>query len=141
MMIGLKFILTLCASVIAVSSLASSQKDNDKFTKEIVRQNPDLAGVGLIISSEDDGRIVVSDIVENSPAAKSLKIQVGDVIERVSDLHTGKRTNVYKMPVEKVSELILGQAGQEVELKLKGKKEYSVVLERVFYDSIVRAQD
>jgi carboxyl-terminal processing protease len=74
-------------------------------------------GIGASLK-EDDGNIKITTLVTGSPAWKSGKVAVGDVILKVAQ-DTGEAVDLTGFGVEDAIKLIRGKKGAEVKLTLK----------------------
>jgi len=67
-----------------------------------------LSGIGVVISSTD-GKIMIEDVIENSPAAKN-DLKIGDIIMKVDD------ESISGFDIKKVADMIRGKIGTKVKL-------------------------
>jgi carboxyl-terminal processing protease len=93
-----------------------------------VRLEKGFDGVGIVFNQNAQG-IVVSNLIENGPAAKQGEIKPGDLLISING------TDIQGSPFEKVMELLKGSKGEKVELgwkrKVKDKEStFTVTLQR-----------
>jgi C-terminal peptidase (prc) len=92
-----------------------------------------FAGIGAKLDSTKDNRVLITEPLENSPAARS-GVQPGDIVLAVN----GKPT--LGLTVDKVIEMIKGDAGTSVRLTLErpgSKKPVTLAIKRAFVQSPV----
>jgi thiol-disulfide isomerase/thioredoxin len=115
-------LLLACVLISAVAVITVAAAETTSY--------PVLSGVGLALKSEGDD-LVVTVIAPNSPAAKSGKIEKGDLLVSV-DID-GKRTPLIGMSVGEAASLLRGPVGTKLNLTVARKStasQISVDLER-----------
>ena len=92
--------------------------------KETSEQPDDKhVGIGVELEQNEQGQIVIKSIIENSPAAKQKRIQVGDVILAVGDATIGSRmSDAADMKLADVRDILCGSAGQQVRVRYHSTK-------------------
>jgi carboxyl-terminal processing protease len=77
----------------------------------------EVGGVGMAIEKKD-GRFLVHQLLDGSPAAHSRMIEIGDELLAIKP-SAGREVKTKGLPFEIVVDLIRGVPGETVELKLK----------------------
>ncbi len=85
-----------------------------------------VIGVGLAIEQKSEKAFVIKELVENSPAARLGKIQVGDMITEIKSLPTTNWERVYGKKLEDVIAMIRGPLGVPVELKIYHPADHAI---------------
>ena len=78
-----------------------------------------LVGIGAMLRAEDDGATKIEGIVNNGPADKQGDLQLKDRVVGVDSKNDGKWVDIMFMPLDKVVEMIRGEEGVEVALKVE----------------------
>lgn len=78
-----------------------------------------IIGVGMILTEDSDGRIMVEGVVAKSPAEHSNQIKAGDELLQVMPLPDTQWIEVTGMDLDYVVGLIRGEAGTEVGLLIR----------------------
>lgn len=92
-------------------------------------------GIGASLR-EEDGNIRIATLITGSPAWKSGKVTVGDVITKVTESN-GESTDLTGFIVEDAVKVIRGKKGTEVRLTLK-KTDGSIKVVPIIRDEIVQ---
>ena len=77
-----------------------------------------LTGIGALLQSDDDGTTQIKGIVEKGPADKGGQLHLDDRVIGVDRLNSGEMVDIVYMKINKVVELIRGEEGTEVRLKI-----------------------
>lgn len=93
-----------------------SARELDQFQVSIRNR---LVGIGALLRAEDDGATKIEGIVNNGPAARQGELQLKDRVVGVDPKNDGNWVDVLFMPLDKVVELIRGEEGVEVGLKVE----------------------
>jgi len=78
-----------------------------------------IIGVGMILTEESDGRIMVEGVVAKSPAEHSNQIKAGDELLQVMPLPDTQWIEVTGMDLDSVVALVRGEEGTEVGLLIR----------------------
>ncbi len=78
-----------------------------------------LVGIGALLRAEDDGATKIEGIVNNGPADRQGDLQLKDRVIGVDSKNDGKWVDIMFMPLDKVVEMIRGEEGVEVALKVE----------------------
>ena len=98
--------------------ISESQIEDFRFTT-----TGEYGGVGAIIKARD-GKMIISELYENSPALKS-GLSPGDLIISIDNISIDKKS------LEEVGSLLKGPAGSKTELKIeRNNKKQLVIVER-----------
>lgn len=82
----------------------------------------ELVGIGALLQVEEDGATKIMGIVVNGPADRGGELQLNDRVVGVDPLNGGKpedMIDIMFMKIDKVVDLIRGEAGTEVRLKVE----------------------
>ena len=93
-----------------------SQRELQQFEVDIQNR---LVGIGALLRAEDDGATKIEGIVNNGPADRQGELQLKDRIVGVDSNNDGVFVDIMFMPLDKVVEMIRGNNGQEVGLKVE----------------------
>lgn len=97
---------------------------NDELEDLMVSVNGNYVGIGIYMTKNDDGDILVLLPIEGSPA-KEADLQTGDIIKKVD----GKECN--GLELTDVSNMVKGEEGTKVNLEiLRDNKTFSIDVER-----------
>jgi carboxyl-terminal processing protease len=80
--------------------------------------NNSLIGIGALLRSDDDGTTKIEGIVQGGPADKSGELQLDDRVIGVDPKNSGEMVDIVYMKINKVVEMIRGEEGTEVRLKI-----------------------
>ncbi len=94
-------------------------REEQRF-KDMIKAS--LVGVGARLKSDDDGSTKVDGIVKGGPAAKSGQLELGDRIVAVDSAADGNWTDIMFLNIDKVVDLIRGEKGKEVRLRVLSAK-------------------
>ena len=78
-----------------------------------------LVGIGALLRAEDDGATKIEGIVNNGPADRQGELQLKDRVVGVDSKNDGNWADIMFMPLDKVVEMIRGEEGVEVALKVE----------------------
>lgn len=80
--------------------------------------NNSLIGIGALLRSDDDGTTKIEGIVQGGPADKSGQLQLDDRVIGVDTRNSGEMVDIVYMKINKVVEMIRGEEGTDVRLKI-----------------------
>lgn len=80
--------------------------------------NNSLIGIGALLRSDDDGTTKIEGIVQGGPADKSGELQLDDRVVGVDPKNSGEMVDIVYMKINKVVEMIRGEEGTDVRLKI-----------------------
>lgn len=80
--------------------------------------NNSLIGIGALLRSDDDGTTKIEGIVQGGPADKSGELQLDDRVIGVDPENSGEMVDIVYMKINKVVEMIRGEEGTDVRLKI-----------------------
>jgi hypothetical protein len=102
-----------------------------------VRLSEEVGGVGITLTQQND-KLIVNDVTEGMPASRSKAVTVGDRLLAVTD-RDGTEVNVSALPMQKATELVRGEPGTSVKLKLApGGNENQVRVVELTREKLVR---
>ena len=78
-----------------------------------------LVGIGALLQAEDDGATKIMGIVVGGPADKGGELRLNDRIVGVDPLNDGNMKDIMYMKIDHVVELIRGEKGTQVRLKIE----------------------
>jgi len=78
-----------------------------------------LVGIGALLRAEDDGATKIEGIVNNGPADRQGELQLKDRVVGVDSKNDGAWVDIMFMPLDKVVEMIRGEEGIDVALKVE----------------------
>ena len=78
-----------------------------------------LVGIGALLRAEDDGATKIEGIVNNGPADRQGELSLKDRVVGVDSKNDGNWVDIMFMPLDKVVEMIRGEDGVEVALKVE----------------------
>ena len=78
-----------------------------------------LVGIGALLRAEDDGATKIEGIVNNGPADRQGELKLKDRVVGVDATNSGEFVDIMFMPLDKVVEMIRGEEGVEVGLKVE----------------------
>ncbi|MEM1086013.1 MAG: carboxy terminal-processing peptidase [Verrucomicrobiota bacterium] len=96
-----------------------SFKEMERFKDGMRNQ---LVGIGALLQAEEDGATKIMGIVLNGPADRAGQLKLNDRVVGVDSLNTGlpeDMVDIMFMKIDKVVDLIRGEAGTEVRLKIE----------------------
>ncbi len=82
----------------------------------------ELVGIGALLQAEEDGATIIKGIVVGGPADKEGQLKLNDRVVGVDTMNTGVAegmTDIMFMKIDKVVDLIRGQEGASVALKVE----------------------
>ncbi len=100
----------LALGLVALLNTAVVQQTQAEETK--------IVGIGVAIEQKNGKAIVVKDVIPNSPASKSELLHVGDFITEVQATPEAEWIVTYDKTLEEVTNLIRGEVGVPVGLKV-----------------------
>lgn len=86
------------------------------------RLQASLVGIGAQLKADDDGSTTVEGIVKGGPAAKSGELNLGDHIVAVAKNGDDNFTDIMYMGIDKVVDLIRGEKGKPVKMRVINDK-------------------
>jgi carboxyl-terminal processing protease len=93
-----------------------SERELQQFQVNIQNR---LVGIGALLRAEDDGATKIEGIVNNGPADKQGELKLKDRVVGVDSQNDGEWVDIMFMPLDKVVEMIRGEDGVEVGLKVE----------------------
>ena len=78
-----------------------------------------LVGIGALLRAEDDGATKIEGIVNNGPADRQGELQLKDRVVGVDSKNDGNWVDIMFMPLDRVVEMIRGEKGVKVGLKVE----------------------
>ena len=104
-----------------------SDRDLDDWN---LRMNLSFEGIGAVLSYKNE-TARIEELMSGGPALKSKEINVGDKVLAVGQGKKGKLTNVIGWRLDDIVEIIRGEEGSFVRLKIENENEKKIVtLER-----------
>ena len=76
-------------------------------------------GIGALLRAEDDGATKIEGSVNNGPADRQGELKLKDRVVGVDATNSGEFVDIMFMPLDKVVEMIRGEEGVEVGLKVE----------------------
>ena len=110
------YLLNAVAHVYDPHSDYMGAREEQRF-KDMIKAS--IVGIGAKLQSDDDGSTTIEGIVKGGPAAKSGQLQLGDHIVAVSHAGDDNWTDVMFLSIDKVVDLIRGQKGVPVKLRVQ----------------------
>lgn len=110
------YLLNAVAHVYDPHSDYMGAREEQRF-KDMIKAS--IVGIGAKLQSDDDGSTTIEGIVKGGPAAKSGQLQLGDRIVAVSHTGDDNWTDVMFLSIDKVVDLIRGQKGVPVKLRVQ----------------------
>ncbi len=92
-----------------------SAKEEKRF-KDMIKAS--IVGIGAQLSEQDDGTTRIEGIVKGGPAAKNGQLKLGDRIIAVDSENNGQWVDIMYMSIDKVVDLVRGQKGVPVKLRV-----------------------
>jgi carboxyl-terminal processing protease len=93
-----------------------SERELQQFRVNIQNR---LVGIGALLRAEDDGATKIEGIVNNGPADRQGELQLKDRVIGVDSKNDGEWVDIMFMPLDKVVEMIRGEDGVDVALKVE----------------------
>lgn len=90
-------------------------REEQRF-KDMIKAS--IVGIGARLQAADDGSTTVEGIVKGGPAAKNGQLKLGDHIVAVSQHGNDQWTDIMFLSIDKVIDLIRGQKGKPVQLRV-----------------------
>ncbi len=113
----------------------TSYMSKTTFTNFLIQLRLQLEGIGATLSADDDGYIVVRQVVTGGAAYKQGELKVEDRIVGVAQGDTGEMIDAVGMKQDDVVQMIRGKAGTVVRLSILKPndevKEIRIVRERI----------
>ncbi len=91
-------------------------REEQRF-KDMIKAS--LVGIGAKLKADDDGSTTIEGIVKGGPAAKEGQLKLGDHIVAVAKDGDDNWTDIMFLSIDKVIDLIRGQKGQSVKLRVQ----------------------
>ncbi len=110
------YLLNAVAHVYDPHSDYMGAREEQRF-KDMIKAS--IVGIGAKLQSDDDGSTTIEGIVKGGPAAKCGQLQLGDHIVAVSAKGDDNWTDVMFLSIDKVVDLIRGQKGVPVKLRVQ----------------------
>ncbi|MBE6415110.1 MAG: tail-specific protease [Akkermansiaceae bacterium] len=110
------YLLNAVAHVYDPHSDYMGAREEQRF-KDMIKAS--IVGIGAKLQSDDDGSTTIEGIVKGGPAAKSGQLQLGDRIVAVAQHGDDNWTDVMFLSIDKVVDLIRGQKGEAVKLRVQ----------------------
>ena len=107
-----------------------SAREEQRF-KDMIKAS--VVGIGAQLKEQDDGTTRIEGIVKGGPAAKNGQLKLGDRIIAVDSKNDGQWTDIMYMSIDKVVDLVRGQKGVPVKLRVlsgEGAEEREVTIVR-----------
>jgi len=127
---------TLLSSIANVYDPHSSYMGERDMQRFIDMMNASLIGIGAQLLSDDDGSTKITGLVKGGPAEKNGNLKLGDQIIAVDSNSTGEWIDILFMSIEKVVDLVRGDEGATVALRVvsadnSGEKIVSIKREQI----------
>lgn len=110
------YLLNAVAHVYDPHSDYMGAREEQRF-KDMIKAS--IVGIGAKLQSDDDGSTTIEGIVKGGPAAKCGQLQLGDHIVAVAAKGDDNWTDVMFLSIDKVVDLIRGQKGVPVKLRVQ----------------------
>jgi len=104
-----------------------SARETDQFYS---RMSNKLVGIGATLVSEDDGTTRITGIITGGPADRDGELELDNRIIAVAPLNQGKWVDTRFMPIDKVIELIKGEPGTAVGLRIEADEPHDIDIPR-----------
>lgn len=91
-------------------------REEQRF-KDMIKAS--IVGIGAQLREDDDGSTRIEGIVKGGPAAKNGQLKLGDHIIAVDPVGDDKWTDILFMSIDKVVDLIRGEKGKTVRLRVQ----------------------
>lgn len=115
-----------------------SHSEEEQFRTSMMNK---LTGIGAILQALDDGTTQIKGIVVGGPADKAGNLALDDKIIAVDSDASGEFIDITYMKINKVVELIRGDAGTDVRLKIIPSAEPTTTREIVIKRDTVELKD
>lgn len=110
------YLLNAVAHVYDPHSDYMGAREEQRF-KDMIKAS--IVGIGAKLQSDDDGSTTIEGIVKGGPAAKCGQLQLGDRIVAVDSHGNDNWTDIMFLSIDKVVDLIRGQKGETVKLRVQ----------------------
>ena len=110
------YLLNAVAHVYDPHSDYMGAREEQRF-KDMIKAS--IVGIGAKLQSDDDGSTTIEGIVKGGPAVKCGQLQLGDHIVAVAQHGDDNWTDVMFLSIDKVVDLIRGQKGEAVKLRVQ----------------------
>ena len=110
------YLLNAVAHVYDPHSDYMGAREEQRF-KDMIKAS--IVGIGAKLQSDDDGSTTIEGIVKGGPAAKCGQLQLGDHIVAVAPHGDDNWTDIMFLSIDKVVDLIRGQKGESVKLRVQ----------------------
>lgn len=94
-------------------------REEQRF-KDMIKAS--LVGIGAKLKADDDGSTTIEGIVKGGPAAKEGQLKLGDHIVAVAKDGDENWTDIMFLSIDKVIDLIRGQKGKAVKLRVQSEE-------------------
>lgn len=94
-------------------------REEQRF-KDMIKAS--LVGIGAKLKASDDGSTSIEGIVKGGPAAKGGQLKLGDHIVAVAKDGDDNWTDIMFLSIDKVIDLIRGQKGKAVKLRVQSEE-------------------
>ncbi len=109
------YLLNAVAHVYDPHSDYMGAREEQRF-KDMIKAS--IVGIGAKLQSDDDGSTTIEGIVKGGPAAKCGQLKLGDRIVAVDSKGDDTWTDIMFLSIDKVVDLIRGQQGVTVKLRV-----------------------
>ncbi len=109
------YLLNAVAHVYDPHSDYMGAREEQRF-KDMIKAS--IVGIGARLQSDDDGSTTIEGIVKGGPASKCSQLKLGDRIVAVSSAADDNWTDIMFLSIDKVVDLIRGQKGAPVKLRV-----------------------
>lgn len=110
------YVLNAVAHVYDPHSDYMGAREEQRF-KDMIRAS--IVGIGAQLKADDDGTTVIEGIVKGGPADKNGQLKLGDHIVAVAPEGDEAWTDILYLSIDKVVDLIRGQQGKPVRLRVQ----------------------
>ncbi|MBR5331628.1 MAG: carboxy terminal-processing peptidase [Akkermansia sp.] len=110
------YLLNAVAHVYDPHSDYMGAREEQRF-KDMIKAS--IVGIGAKLQSDDDGSTTIEGIVKGGPAARCGQLQLGDHIVAVAPHGDDNWTDIMFLSIDKVVDLIRGQKGETVKLRVQ----------------------
>lgn len=109
------YLLNAVAHVYDPHSDYMGAREEQRF-KDMIKAS--IVGIGARLQSDDDGSTTIEGIVKGGPASKCSQLKLGDRIVAVAPAGDDNWTDIMFLSIDKVVDLIRGQKGVPVKLRV-----------------------
>ena len=112
-------------------------REEQRF-KDMIKAS--IVGIGAQLREDDDGSTRIEGIVKGGPADKSEQVKLGDHIVAVDSKGTDEWTDILYMSIDKVVDLIRGQKGVPVGLRVQSAESGEERVVHIVRDEVPMAE-